>query len=85
MRVLTDAQDGEAGLTVALLQSLRWRLDKAATASDRCQVLASYIDSDILQLRQVCSISANLILLLTQAPTALFWVCQFYLSVDLKN
>lgn len=43
----------EAGLTAALLQSLRWRLDKAATASDRCQVLASYIENDLLMLRQV--------------------------------
>lgn len=46
-------QGGEAGLTAALLQALRWRLDKAATASDRCQVLASYIESDLLVLRQV--------------------------------
>lgn len=46
-------QDGEAGLIAALVQSLRWRLDKAATASDRCQVLASYIEHDLLMLRQV--------------------------------
>ena len=46
-------QGGEAGLTAALLQSLRWRLDKAATASDRCQMLASYIENDVLMLRQV--------------------------------
>lgn len=46
-------QGKEAGLTAALLQSLRWRLDKAATASDRCQMLASYIENDILMLRQV--------------------------------
>ena len=46
-------QGGEAGLAAALLQSLRWRLDKAATASDRCQVLASYIEHDLLMLRQV--------------------------------
>lgn len=44
-------QGGEAGLAAALLQSLRWRLDKAATASDRCQVLASYIKNDLLMLR----------------------------------
>ena len=35
----------------ALLQSLRWRLDKAASATDRCQVLASYVKHDILHLR----------------------------------
>ena len=46
-------QGGEAGLAAALLQALRWRLDKATAASDRCQVLASYIENDTLLLRQV--------------------------------
>lgn len=46
-------QGGEAGLAAALLQALCWRLDKAASASDRCQVLASYIENDFLMLRQV--------------------------------
>ncbi|DBA71406.1 TPA: LisH domain-containing protein armc9 [Trebouxia sp. C0005] len=34
------------------LQALRWRLDKAISATDRCQVLSGYIHRDILLLRQ---------------------------------
>ena len=44
-------QEAEAGLVAAVLQSLRWRLDKAVSAADRCQVLASFARHDILMLR----------------------------------
>lgn len=50
---MVAAQGGDAGLAAALLQALRWRLDKAISATDRCQVLSGYIQRDILLLRSV--------------------------------
>ena len=72
-------QGKEAGLTAALLQSLRWRLDKAAVASDRCQVLASYIENDILMLRRVRLITQHvksersMLLQASHTYTVWFW------------
>ncbi|DBA87577.1 TPA: LisH domain-containing protein armc9, variant 2 [Trebouxia sp. C0004] len=51
-KIKTDLQSGDPGLAAALLQALRWRLDKAISATDQCQVLSGYIQCDILLLRQ---------------------------------
>lgn len=53
-------QNGHPGLAAALLQALRWRLDKAISATDRCQVLSGYIHRDILLLRSIHLTSLSL-------------------------
>ena len=57
-------QAGDPGLAAALLQALRWRLDKAISAADRCQVLSGYIQRDILLFRSVLLTSLSLWLVL---------------------
>ncbi len=57
---MSATQGGDPGLAAALLQALRWRLDKAISATDRCQVLSGYIQRDILLLRSVLLASLSL-------------------------
>ncbi len=57
---LAAIQGEHAGLAAALLQALRWRLEKAISATDRCQVLSGYIQRDILLLRSVLLTSLSL-------------------------
>lgn len=57
---MAGTQGGDPGLAAALLQALRWRLDKAISATDRCQVLSGYIQRDILLLRSVRLTSLSL-------------------------
>ena len=64
MSLMGVTQAGDPGLAAALLQALRWRLDKAISAADRCQVLSGYIQRDILLLRSVLLTSSSLWLVL---------------------